>query len=536
MAIAKLCRVVLASPKSDSGVLLAKLCEFSFFHPSDREGLVEDPQLLFLVSRIHLVYSEANELLAEQHLSIEKAHQTFQARDLPSLADALTHEMLELKEELQTQELGEERKAEIYMRLFALRDAAQLSFNNVRRIRVFPGMKRTIVIEGFVPSDVLQPFRQKLHDYIISIEPVEKRLAREPYIPTLIINPKIISLFENITLVQGLPRYNEIDPTPIIALVFPLFFGIMLADLGRGLVLLTVGLFMASKMQKYGNWGRMLAILGSSSFVMGLFTGEAFGLRISTPFQLIVPLRSALENPTSIESLLFLFEMAAVIGTFHIATAYAIAIINQIRSRNRIEALLGHLPTLLLYSSSIALFLALIGVQFRFQDVFTSLSPTPLFRGLLGIQIPTSLVAQISFPIFIASFLTMVHGRALAYFIMHNDRHIVVEALESGLLEGILKPIEFLANTISYIRLGALLILSIILGSLATRVLELGLLGIPIFVLVNLGLIAIEGLIVYVQDLRLHLYEWLSKFYFGLGIPFSPLVSRGGISEIRWLP
>src|SRR3972149_6903821 len=111
MAIAKLCRVVLASPKSDSGALLAKLCEFSFFHPSDREGLVEDPHLLLLVSRIHLVYSEANELLAEQHLSIENAHQTFQARDLPSLADALIHEMLELKQELQTQELGEERKA-----------------------------------------------------------------------------------------------------------------------------------------------------------------------------------------------------------------------------------------------------------------------------------------------------------------------------------------------------------------------------------------------------------------------------------------
>jgi len=534
MAIAKLCRVVLASPKSDSGVMIAKLCKYSFFHPSNRDGLVEDPNLLLLLSRIHLIYSEANELLATQHIESEEIHQIFHAKDLFSLADALNSEMTDLKIELQVKKLSLTRINKIQRRLFALRDAAHIFFNNVRRIRVFQGFRRIIVVEGFVPSDKLQLFQQQLHGYIALNESVEKRLAREPYIPTLIVNPKIISLFENISLVQGLPRYNEIDPTPIVAFVFPLFFGVMLADIGRGLVLISVGLFVAFKMRKYGVWGWMLAILGSSSFVMGLFTGEVFGLRISTPFQIIVPLQNALENPTSTESLLFIFEIATVIGTFHLATAYAIAIINQIRSRNRIEAFLGHLPTLLLYSSSVPFLLAVIGVQFRFQEIFSSQTSTPLLNSLLGIQIPISLVAQTSVPIFVTSYMAMMFGRSLAYLIIREDRHIVTEALESGLVEGILKPIEFLANTISYIRLGALLLLSIILGSLTGRILELGLVGIPIFILANVGLIAIEGLIVYVQDLRIHLYEWFSKFYFGFGVTFSPLNSKGEFSEIKW--
>ena len=534
MAIAKLSRVVLVSPKSDSGVMLAKLCKYSFFHPSDRDGLAEEPTLLLQLSRIHLVYSEANELLGEKDIDSEEIHQTFHAKDLFSLADVFTREMTGLKQELQIKELSLARMTKIHKKLFAIRDAAHILFNNLRRIRVFQGFRRTIVIEGFVPSDKLQLFQQQLSEYIALSEPVEKRLAREPYIPTLIVNPKIISLFENISLVQGLPRYNEIDPTPIVAFVFPLFFGIMLADIGRGLVLIAVGLFVAFKMRKFGVWGLMLAILGSSSFVMGLFTGEVFGLRISTPFQIIVPLQNALENPTTTESLLFIFEIAAVIGTFHIATAYAIAIVNQIRSKNRIEALLGHLPTLLLYASSISFILALIGVQFRFQEIFSSQISTPLFNSLLGIQIPVSLVAQISLPILVTSYIVMMFGRSIAYLIIRDARHIITEALESGLIEGILKPIEFLANTISYIRLGALLLLSIILGSLTSKILELGLVGIPIFILANVGLIAIEGLIVYVQDLRIHLYEWFSKFYFGFGVKFSPLISKGEFSEIKW--
>lgn len=522
MAIAKLNRAVLLCPKSELALMLTRLCRFSFFHPSDREGLIEHPQLLMLVSRIHAIYSEANELLA--NAIIEEEGRTFEARDLPDLVEVLSEELIEIKQRLQTEE-----KSEIYPQLVAIRDAAQLAFNNLRRIRVYPDFRRFVIIEGFIPSDMAQDLTKQMQSYIIDIEPVEKRLAREPYIPSLIVNPKIVSLFENITLAQGLPRYNEIDPTPIIAFVFPIFFGMMLADMGRGLILLAVGLLMASRMKgKYGNWGRMIAILGTSASIFGFLRGEFFGLPI-TPLQTL-PFRFDVEAPTA----LFLLEVAVVLGTFHLATAYALAILGNVRSRNYIEAFLGHLPTLLFYSSSIAFFLAVIGNEFQLQNLFSNNFPAPLFRKFLGLNIPVYLLALISFPIVAVSFLVMVFGRALGYFFTHGRRKDIVHALQSGLLEGLLKPIEFFTNTISYARLGALLIISSILGTLTRRILEIGLLGIPLFAIANIALISIEGFIVYVQDLRLHLYEWMTKFYFGLGIPFSALTSKSGACEIRW--
>jgi V/A-type H+/Na+-transporting ATPase subunit I len=53
--------------------------------------------------------------------------------------------------------------------------------------------------------------------------------------------------------------------------------------------------------------------------------------------------------------------------------------------------------------------------------------------------------------------------------------------------------------------------------------------------LLNVAVIALEGVIVYIQDMRLQLYEWLSQFYSGTGTPFVPLVSRGSHFRVNWL-
>ena len=79
----------------------------------------------------------------------------------------------------------------------------------------------------------------------------------------------------------------------------------------------------------------------------------------------------------------------------------------------------------------------------------------------------------------------------------------------------------------SYVRLGVLLITTYVLGSLVAGVLAFGILGGLLAAFLNILVIAMEGLIVYIQDMRLHLYEWLSKFYIGTGIPFRPIKSGG---------
>ncbi|MCS4538274.1 MAG: hypothetical protein HYY67_05400 [Thaumarchaeota archaeon] len=535
MAIVKLNRVTLVCPKSELRILSSRLCEFTAFHPSDRRDLVDDPELLHLSSRAHFVYSEANELLTGQPLEQEQklsVRSMFRARDLLDLVNVLTKELVEIKFELGQ---PDSNKSETYLRLRAMREAALAVFNNVRRIKVLPSLKRFVAIEGFIPSHLVESFRTHIQEYLVSAEPVKGRLSLEPYIPSLIVNPRVISLFENIALAGGVPRYNEIDPTPIIAFVFPAFFGIMFADLGHGMVLLALGLSLAFRGKgKYRYWGRVLAVLGLAAVATGSITGIIFGFDFPTPFSHLFPFSRILAGPFSPDSALLLLEVAVIIGTFHLASAYAIAVINQIRSRNYIDALLNHLPTLLLYSSAVPFTLALSGVQFQWQEIFVSNSSISGFEQLLGWHVPVSLVAIVSFPILTGSFLTLILGRPLAYLAQTNKHGKVVKAIGEGLAEAILRPIEFLGNTISYARLGVLLIVSTALGSLVNRVLELGILGIPLAAVLHIGQMALEGLIVYIQDLRLHLYEWLSKFYFGLGIPFTPLALRGETFEIRW--
>ncbi|HEV2389926.1 MAG TPA: hypothetical protein VGS04_04295, partial [Nitrososphaerales archaeon] len=94
---------------------------------------------------------------------------------------------------------------------------------------------------------------------------------------------------------------------------------------------------------------------------------------------------------------------------------------------------------------------------------------------------------------------------------------------------------EFFLNTISYIRLGVLLVTTTLLGSLVAGVLSYGAVGVVIAALLNVAVIALEGVIVYIQDMRLQLYEWLSQFYSGTGTPFKPLVSGGGHFALTWV-
>ena len=101
-------------------------------------------------------------------------------------------------------------------------------------------------------------------------------------------------------------------------------------------------------------------------------------------------------------------------------------------------------------------------------------------------------------------------------------------------MEAAIKPVEFFINTLSYVRLGVLLITTTLLASLVAGTLSVGLSGLFLAIFLNVMIIALEGVIVYVQDMRLHLYEWFSQFYSGTGVPFAPLASGGPHFRLAW--
>ena len=145
------------------------------------------------------------------------------------------------------------------------------------------GTKNFAIIQGYIPNDTEKKFKHLTKDYVSVLEntKVQNKITEEEMIatggwtemdinkektpvPTLFSNKKYIKTFEVITQSQGIPGSGERDPTPLIAFVWPLFYGIMFADLGHGLLLFGLGMLLRQR----GNgsittWGTLLAASGA---------------------------------------------------------------------------------------------------------------------------------------------------------------------------------------------------------------------------------------------------------------------------------
>ncbi|HHV72992.1 MAG TPA: V-type ATP synthase subunit I, partial [Clostridia bacterium] len=123
--------------------------------------------------------------------------------------------------------------------------------NNKLRVAAAENFLRTDrinVIKGYIPTDREADFRKAVeasqkNAYYLEIAEADKD---DPQVPILLKNSRFARAFESITTMYGLPKYNEIDPTPLLAPFYLFFFGMMVADLGYGLIML-VGTLIALK-------------------------------------------------------------------------------------------------------------------------------------------------------------------------------------------------------------------------------------------------------------------------------------------------
>lgn len=515
--------------------MLAKVIQFRAFHPSRKEGMVQDIGLLILGSQAHDVYSKASELLGKGGFNAaagRKEVEKFEAHDIQEFVRVL-EEYLEIIDRNLSLFTVEKDRWGVTQVLLALQEASLMVFNDLQRILVYPDEGK-VAFEGFVPTNSLQSLKDSVGSCVVSVEPVRTQGRDAPYVPTLLINPRMVSVFESLTLQRGLPRYGEVDPTPFLAFVFPFFFGVMFADVGHGIALLAFGSYMLLR-TAYKTWGDLILILSFSTMAFGFLRGSFFGIPFASPLERIVALPPAVSAGFTLSSIPLLLEVAVAIGTVHLASAYAIAFVNQERAGNYLDAFLDRLPTVVLYSFLIPLGFAVAGTALNLSVLFTETSPTPIFADLLGLDIPIAATARVSLPVVVGTMLVLVAGRPIREYLSTRSWKSAVRSLGSSLIAAVGKPFEFFLNTVSYVRLGVLLITTTLLGSLVAGVLSYGILGVLLAALLNIAVIGLEGVIVYVQDMRLQLYEWLSKFYAGTGTPFLPLVSRGDHFVVSWL-
>ncbi len=415
------------------------------------------------------------------------------------------------------------------------REAAHVAYSVLEQTKRGGNLTRFAQVEGFVPLGLTEDLKSRFAGrWPIFVEDYSgKELREQDQTPALMQNGDYSRSFENITLTQGPPRYGETDPTPFISLAFPIFYGVMFGDLGHGIVLLLLGILLALKgSESVKPWGTILATAGASASAVGLIIGEFFGLSLGkvvpqlSQFTLLEFVEHA-HNSLNVESLFVVLQATILMGIAQLILGFTFNIVNGIKAKEYAEVAVSKIPTLTMYVFGVVFGLAFIGGGYSFATLFSSSRAIPV------IGIPVSVASYIGSGGVVSSLVLMLVGKPVAMKLGRLPKESLGLALFMDFIEIFLEKIpSFLANTVSYARLAVLLTVHASLLIALNLSWSLGLAALPLVVLGNLGIILLEGLIVFIQDLRLHLYEWFTKFYEGSGKLFNKLVPPTRLVEI----
>jgi V/A-type H+-transporting ATPase subunit I len=425
-------------------------------------------------------------------------------------------------------------------KLLTLRDAASTVYSTLNDLRKTIGLQRVALLQGYIPSTSISDFKNMFGRWITHVDTTKHKHHGEDTQnpPSIISNSSPVAAFEPITLSQGSPKHGELDPTFIIALVFPIFYGFMFADLGQGIVLALFGLLLRARGQpSIKSWGTLFIAAGSAAAVAGIAIGEAFGLKVNLlPFLhdfhplLEVELRGGHVQTVIIQ----LLTVALIFGIVHLTSGFLLDVVKGMKEGDKVELYTMKIPTVIMYLSGVVFVLSFLGNNQRFTGLLDSANPVPLLSGVVD-GLTVSQAMSVTMPILLGSILVIIAGKPIAIVLGRYHKESFGMAVTMGIIEFLLRAIEGLANTISYARLAILLIVHVALMFAVNLAWSLGPAGIPIIVIGNIGVMLLEGMIVFIQDLRLHLYEWFTKFYEGTGVPFRRLILGSNRVKIRWV-
>lgn len=309
--------------------------------------------------------------------------------------------------------------------------------------------------------------------------------------PTKLKNNSVFKPFELLVKMYGVPNYEEIDPTPFFAITYMLLFGSMFGDVGQGLFFAIAGILVGKFINK--DFGGLVTRLGVSSTIFGFLYGSVFGLE--------TVIKPILFNPY--ENINTILIMAIALGVILLIMSYSLGVTNYIRTKNFEELYFGE--------KGIAGFLLYISIL--------GIASTKLFDL-------NSIIFDIFLVIAILCILSMVFKKVLYQKFVLKQK----TALPNGyFIESSFSIVETIisifSGTISFIRVGAFAInhvglflaFSTIGNMIGTKT---G--SIVMIIIGNIVILGLEGLIVFIQSLRLEYYEMFSKYYIGDGREFVP--------------
>ena len=367
----------------------------------------------------------------------------------------------------------------------------------------FKATDKLDIIQGYIPADKENNYKELLEKLSASKVYLEIEDAKkdDPDVPIILKNNKIASLFESVTKMYALPKYDEVDPTFILSIFYWIFFGMMVADFAYGLILF-VGLGIALMTLKFNDstkkFLKFFFALSFSTMIWGLIYGSAFGDLITLPTQIL----------DSSKDFMTVLMLSLAFGGVHLAFGLGMKAYVLIKNGNPMDAFYD---VFLWYLTLTTVILVIVGKVITLPSIVNTIAFYGMIVGMLGI---------------------IAFGA--------RDSKSIAGRIAGGLysLYGIT---SYIGDFVSYLRLMALglaggfiaVAINIIVKMLVGGGIVGIIFGVIVFVFAQLFNIFLSFLSAYVHTSRLMYVEFFSKFYEGGGKAFKKFRSENKYIEVK---
>ncbi len=370
--------------------------------------------------------------------------------------------------------------------------------------------RRSFVLVGWIPAEYegqIEEALKAINSVEVTFTDAKDEMKHSP--PVKLKNKFFFRPFEYYTEMYGLPNASEIDPSWFIALTYTLLFGIMFADVGHGIMLLIVAIYMYKKLKM--PLGALLIPCSISSTIFGFIFGSVFGFE-----ELLTPVYKALfglkEKPIDVmegNTTMMLIFGAVGIGVVLLIIAMILNIVSCFKRGDTGGALFG--------VNGVA------GLVF-----YVSLIVGLVCSLVLGIQLMNTayVLGLIVLP------LILIFFREPLSKLIKGERKIFEGGIGSFIVDNLFEMFEvalsYVTNTMSFLRVGAFILVHA--GMMKVVFVLAGMFG-PVgytitIIVGNILVMALEALLVGIQVLRLEYYEMFSRFYIGDGRKYEPVTVK----------
>ena len=349
------------------------------------------------------------------------------------------------------------------------------------------GTDKVFLLEGWLPADRCAALEKALEPFTCAIETREPTEDEYPQVPVQLKNNKLTRPLNMVTEMYSLPAYGTLDPNPLMAPFFILFYGIMMADMGYGLLMMIASVIISKKYRPKGTSGELFSLLGLcgiSTFIMGALTGGFFGDFLTQLVAIVSPgtvfALPKLFDPLDDLTMILIGSMA--LGMVQIVTGMAISLIEKCKRKKFLDA----------FFEEITWWLVFLGIALAVLKKGTAVLYLGCALVLLG---------------------PIVQGKGW------------------GKLTGVFGSLYnhvtgYFGDILSYTRLMALMLAGSVIAQVFNMLAAMPGNVIAFIIISMLGNAMNFGLNLlgcYVHDLRLQCLEFFNKFYVDGGKPFRPM-------------